>query len=291
MASRAVHIEIVSGYSTDDFLLGLSRFGHLRGWPQTIQSDPGSQLVGADKVLVEAWKKLDLEKVVSKCFSKGTEWKFSPADSPHYQGLVESLIRTVKRTVKTVYGHNQRLSYPEYCTLGYAVADMVNSRPIGVASQDEDVISVLTPNSLILGRNSSSNPRCYPEGRVVPRLTEVNSIVKQFWKTWVSSCKPALILHRKWNAEVRNLLVGDVVLVLDKDSLTNSYRVAKVTEATPSDDGKVRSVKVMYKRYKREEEGTLKYTGGSSTEVTRSVQNLVLLVPIDELKAHSNDYA
>ena len=204
---------------------------------------------------------------------------------------MESLIRTVKRTVKTVYGHNQRLSYPEYCTLGYAVADMVNSRPIGVASQDEDVISVLTPNSLILGRNSSSNPRCYPEGRVVPRLTEVNSIVKQFWKTWVSSCKPALILHRKWNAEVRNLLVGDVVLVLDKDSLTNSYRVAKVTEATPSDDGKVRSVKVVYKRYKKEEEGTLKYTGGSSTEVTRSVQNLVLLVPIDELKAHSNDYA
>ena len=49
MASRAVHIEIISGYSTDDFLMGLSRFGHLRGWPSDIRSDPGSQLVGAEK--------------------------------------------------------------------------------------------------------------------------------------------------------------------------------------------------------------------------------------------------
>ena len=107
----------------------------------------------------------------------------------------------------------------------------------------------------------------------------------------LSKCKPAPFFHRKWNAEVRNLVVGDVVLVLDKDSLANSYRVAKVTEASPSDDGKVRSVKVMYTRYKQEEEGTLQYTGGSSTVVTRSVQKLVLLVPIDELRAHSNDYA
>ena len=37
--------------------------------------------------------------------------------------------------------------------------------------------------------------------------------------------KPALIMERKWNADIRNLRVGDVVLVLENDSKSNSYRV------------------------------------------------------------------
>ena len=54
MVSRAVHIEVVCGYDTNSFLMALSRFASIRGWPQYIYSDPGSQLVGAKRELKEA---------------------------------------------------------------------------------------------------------------------------------------------------------------------------------------------------------------------------------------------
>ena len=47
LGSRAIHLECVFGYSTEHFLLALSRFVHIRGWPAEIYSDPGSQLLGA----------------------------------------------------------------------------------------------------------------------------------------------------------------------------------------------------------------------------------------------------
>ena len=56
---RPVHIEVVFGYETSNFLMALSRFASLRGWPEMIYSDPGSQLVGAEKELKEAWQRID----------------------------------------------------------------------------------------------------------------------------------------------------------------------------------------------------------------------------------------
>ena len=59
LAMRAVHIEAVFGYDTSNFLMALSRFASIRGWTEKIYSDPGFQLVGADRELKEAWKKID----------------------------------------------------------------------------------------------------------------------------------------------------------------------------------------------------------------------------------------
>jgi hypothetical protein len=291
MASKAVHIEIIVGYTTDAFLMGLSRFGHLRGWPSQLRSDPGSQLSSADKELQIAWDKMDKAPIQRECANHKTEWQFSPADSAHYQGVTESLIRTVKRAVKTMYGHNRRLSFPEYATLGYTVADMINSRPLGVLGQTGDVITVLTPNALILGRNKSENPRCYPEGScLLRRIAEVNQVVKEFWESWIKLCRPALTLQKKWNTDKRNLQVGDVVLVTEND-YGMDYRLAKVTQATAGADGKVRSVKIVYKKFKSGEQGTVHYTGSSNTEISRSIHKLVLIVPVDEIPTHMNEYS
>ena len=44
LAMRAVHIEAVFGYDTNNFLMALSRFASIRGWPEKNYSDPGSNL-------------------------------------------------------------------------------------------------------------------------------------------------------------------------------------------------------------------------------------------------------
>ena len=171
------------------------------------------------------------------------------------------------------------------------MADLINSRPIGKLGETGEDLQILTPNSLIIGRNSSKNPGNYIQNKSMPRIEEVNDVVQSFWKKWNETAKPALVLHKKWNTDYRNLKVGDVVIVLEKSSIgTQAHKLAKVTKTSSGSDGKVRSVSLIYKQLKADEKGTLIYSGGTDIEVTRSVHKLVLVVPVDELDTHNNDY-
>ena len=64
LASRAVHIDIASDYSTDKFLMVLRRFVSLRGYPSTLYSDNSPQLVSASSELINVtknWNQTELE--------------------------------------------------------------------------------------------------------------------------------------------------------------------------------------------------------------------------------------
>ena len=114
MSSRAVHLEIIAGYSTQDFLMGFKRFGSIRGYPQIIHSDQGSKLIGADKELKAAWNAMDLSAIQKEGVRRGTDWKSSPVDFSHYHGLAESLIKTAKRSIKIMYSSHPRMSWHEW---------------------------------------------------------------------------------------------------------------------------------------------------------------------------------
>ena len=188
-----------------------------------------------------------------------------------------------------LYGHGLRLSWPQYVTLGYQVADIINSRPLGIVGEVGDCLEVLTPNNLILGRHSSDNPGNWAKYSGSPQISTLNKIISSFWARWMEVVKPALILERKWNADIRNLCVGDVVLVLENDPKSNSYKLARVTEATPDKDGRVRTAKVTYKSYTCKS-GSTSYSVSSDITISRCVQRLCLIVPIDEARTHHNDY-
>ena len=66
ITSRAVHIECTFGYDIEHFMMALSRFVHIRGWPEYIYSDPGSQLIGAEKDLRQHWNKKEKENLIKK---------------------------------------------------------------------------------------------------------------------------------------------------------------------------------------------------------------------------------
>ena len=91
-----MHLEAAFGYDTSSFLQALQRFANIRGWPSTIHSDPGSQLIGAERELTLAWRNLDKEPIYKESAEQGTEWKFSPADSAWRQGSVESMVKATK---------------------------------------------------------------------------------------------------------------------------------------------------------------------------------------------------
>ena len=279
MCCRAVHIECVFGYDTEQFLIAMQRFGHLRGWPQIIYSDPGSQLVGASNELRDIWESIDKDAVKRAGASTGTEWVFGPADSPWYQGAAESLIKSAKKAITVSIG-SSRVSAPEMLTAFYGIADMLNSRPIGFIPGPDSPINILTPNCLILGRSSSSNPGGYfPECSLGDRHTLVRKIEDQFWKQWKELYVPTMLKQSKWTVDSRQIQVGDVVVIQDSDVLKNEYRLARVVETLQSSDGHVRRCKLAYKNYKTGE-ALHEYRGAPDTVVERSVQRLALLVPV-----------
>ncbi|XP_011502773.1 PREDICTED: uncharacterized protein LOC105366139 [Ceratosolen solmsi marchali] len=60
-ATSAVHLEVVSDYTTDGFIAAYRRFSARRGIPHTLHSDCGTTFLGADKVI----KKLLLQEITT----------------------------------------------------------------------------------------------------------------------------------------------------------------------------------------------------------------------------------
>ena len=121
MVSRAVHVNVSQDYSTDAFLQVLRRFSSLRGWPKKIFSDNGTQLVAASKELCSVVKELDWEFLQKYGVKYGTEWEFSPADAPWYNGAAESLVKTVKCALSAAVGE-QIMTFSELQTVMYEAA-------------------------------------------------------------------------------------------------------------------------------------------------------------------------
>ena len=273
MVARAVHIEVMYGYDTDSFMLALRRFVSIRGWPEKLYSDPGSQLAGAKREMKDA--------ICKSGHENGLDWTLGTPDAPWEQGAVESLVKTVKRALD-ISIHNQRLSVPEFQTVCSEVANLVNERPLGLLPDLDSDINVLTPNCLLLGRASSSNPNNWlPNHSLKTRGNLVSSIENQFWIHWMELFAPSLVYRHKWHEKERDIQVDDVVLILDSDTFRGQYRLGIVQKTHPGRDGIIRVVTVGYKNF-RVDEKVYQYKGQPYKTVKRRVQRLVLLVPVEE---------
>lgn len=93
-STKAIHLETVSDMTTAAFLAALTRFTARRGRPAKIHTDNGSNFVGAEAELrrmLEHLRSAASEKDVSFWAANNqVEWKFLPAQAPHFGGLWES---------------------------------------------------------------------------------------------------------------------------------------------------------------------------------------------------------
>ena len=71
------------------------------------------------------------------------------------------------------------------------------------------------------------------------------------------------------------------IKILDQNTLKGEYRLGLIRDIHPSKDGRIRTVSVGYKNFKVGEK-MHEYKGQEHTVVKRSVQRLVLLVPVKE---------
>lgn len=84
LVTRAVHLEVVEGMSSEDFLNAYTRFASRRGYPEKIFSDHGTNFVGAKAALSTAWESLKSDKVQRFVYNKGSEWHFIKPSKVEY---------------------------------------------------------------------------------------------------------------------------------------------------------------------------------------------------------------
>ena len=69
-----------------------------------------------------------------------------------------------------------------------------------------------------------------------------------WWKLWKQRALPSLLPYYRWEEAKRhrNLRKGDICLLLYESKILANYRLCRVLEAEPSEDGCVRTVTVGY---------------------------------------------
>ena len=81
--TRAVHIEISHSLDTDSMLNALRRFISIRGCPEQIKSDRGSNFVNASKELTECMERWNEEQISTFCLQRKIQWTFNPKPLQH----------------------------------------------------------------------------------------------------------------------------------------------------------------------------------------------------------------
>ena len=212
-------------------------------------------------------------------------WEVSPANSPWRQGKSEVRIKVLKRLITIAIG-SARLTPSELQTVIFEAANLCNERPIGVhkVPKADGSFQVLTPNCLLIGRSQNKVPddsQLATHLKKSDRFQLIQQITMDFWTRWTEEVTPESIVRQRWHETGRNLSVGDVVLIHEKSPVKGTYKLGLVESVKVSRDGLVRSCVVSYRIPSSQDLGN-KYSGGRKVSVTRSVQRLSLLLPVEE---------
>ncbi|XP_023310638.1 uncharacterized protein LOC111691675 [Anoplophora glabripennis] len=270
MATKAIHIDLVTDLSTQSFIACLKRFIARRGKPSIIFSDNGSQYIGANAELLKFIQ--TNKETISKYFnSEGITWKFIPPRAPNFGGLWEGGVKSLKYHLKRVMG-NYHLHFDDFCTLLCQIEAVLNSRPLSPLSSSPDDYVPLTPAHFLIGRPFTSLPEpnyiCIPENRLKLHQN-LQRIIQIFWKRWNKEYIGELQTRLKWSKNYKQLLqIGSLVIVKDDNAPPLQWRMARVMQLHPGDDQIVRVV-------------TVRFSDGSVLK--RSVRKLCL-VPFQDLQ-------
>ena len=194
------------------------------------------------------------------------------------------MAKSVKKAIVGSVG-NQLLTIPEIQTVCFEAANLVNEKSIGRHPTDPNDGVYLCPNHLLLGRASSRVPSGPFEQLSKPsqRFSLTQNITNSFWRQWTRDFFPSLLVNQKWHTEKRNAKIGDIVIVQDSKQIRGNWRLARVSDVFPSEDGRVRKVELQYKNEKPGE-AVSKYAGSPYTKIERPVQRIVVIVLVDEEK-------
>lgn len=249
LSSRAIHIEMLEDLSTDAFINGLRCFIAIRGAVRLIRCDHGTNFVGAKNEFSNALQEFDKNRLTAYLANQQCDFVMNAPQASHAGGVWERQIRTVRNVLRMTTDLSKGLRDASLRTLFYEAMAIVNSRPLTVNTLcHPNGPQPLTPNHLLTMKTTQPLP---PPGHFVPedvyskkQWRQVQYLAEQFWSRWRKEYLASITLRQRWHKPQRNIHVGDIVLLKNDDAFRNEWKMGRVLEAMPGNDGLVRRVRL-----------------------------------------------
>ena len=126
---RAVYIEIAHSLDTDSMINALRRFISIRGSPEIVRSDCGTNFKGADKELTASIQQWNQENIENFCNQKGIQWLFNSPNTSHCGGAWERMIRSTRKVLRALM-KEQVVCDEVLSTVMAEAMNILNSRPL-----------------------------------------------------------------------------------------------------------------------------------------------------------------
>ena len=247
MATKAVHLEVTSDLTTESFVACLRRFVARRNCPKTLRCDNGPNYTGARNELHKLYRFIQKEennnKIHEYLLQNKIQWINTPAAAPHFGGLWESAVRSMKKHLRRMMG-TLILTFEELTTISCQVEAFLNSRPLmPITSHDTEGLITLTPGHFLF----LDSPRAYPEDPTMPeeprllqRWERCQSVARHLWTRWSREYLHMLQARTKWQHTRPNLRVNDIVIFKPVSEFACRWPIAKIIAVHPGEDGLVR---------------------------------------------------
>ena len=216
-------------------------------WPvRQLRCDQGTHFVGARRTFCELLKGMDQEQQTFGC-----EFVMNVPSASHMGGVWERQIRTVRSILTAILDKStSRLDTASLRTFLYETMAIIISRPLSVEHlYDPTGPEPLTPNHILTMKSSVILPPpgefCKEDLYLNKRWKRVQFLANEFWRRWRREYLLNLQQRQKWQKKTRNSKVDDIVILQDDSSPRNEWKLARVVEALPSADGKVRKLKLL----------------------------------------------
>lgn len=170
LATSAVHIEVVTDYTTEAFLAAYKRFMGRRGICASLQSDCGTNFVGADAELRRLFESSSKElKHLASSLTTTPYGQINPPSASHFGGKWDAAVKSTKYHLKRAL-KDTVLTYEEMTTITVQIETVLNSRPLCPISDDATDYNVLTGHFLI-GEAPTAIPEPNLSKETTSRLT------------------------------------------------------------------------------------------------------------------------
>ncbi|EYC20167.1 hypothetical protein Y032_0022g485 [Ancylostoma ceylanicum] len=263
LVTRMVHLEVATDLSARSFLLVFKRFTARRGVPLKIISDNGTNFRLSEAILSHEDSPSSSE--FSLFLAKHSiQWNFIPPASPWMGGAWERMVGTVKRALLKTIGR-RKVTEEILATFLCEIESVVNSRPLTVIGNHDDINDVLRPVDFIYKsirhgtevipqeEQCQDDPPFQPTPEISTQLDakrailEAEKLTAKFWEKWkteylIELRERHVLYGNNYKSAKQPPQVGDVVLI-DDDLRTSKdhWPMGLIQELVKSKDGEIRS--------------------------------------------------
>lgn len=170
----------------------------------------------------------------------GIAWHFIPPSAPHFGGLWEAGVKSVKLHLRRVIG-SSILTFEELTTVTSQIEAILNSRPLCCLSDSD--LNPLTPSHFLIGQPLTAVPEPNHMDTPLNRLSHWNhlqNMTQGFWKRWSKEYITTLQERCKWQQRKPNLKPGDVVVIKEPNLPPTKWILGRIEAVNPGSDQLVR---------------------------------------------------